>query len=353
MQKMEAHYFHYNEDFQLESGDQLKGFTLKYCTFGKPNHDFSNVVWVCHALTGNAEVTDWWAGLFGDGSLFNPDEHFVICANVLGSCYGSTGPLSINPDTGEPYFHAFPQLTIRDIVNALDLLRESLGITHIQTLIGGSLGGQQAIEWALKRPRLMENLILAATNAVHSPWGVAFNETQRLALEADPTWLENNEKAGQNGLKAARAIAMLSYRNYNTYDVTQQEGTNENIDEFRASSYQRYQGEKLLSRFNAYSYWSLSKAMDSHNVARGRGSLQDALQNIEAYTHVIGVTTDILFPVSEQRFIARYVPNVTYEEINSTYGHDGFLVETEKIASAIKAFFRHKDKKKLVYDQGC
>src|SRR5690606_25880391 len=152
----------------------------------------------------NATVTDWWEGLFGIGKLYNPEEYTIICANSLGGCYGSTGPLSVNPETGIPYYNDFPFLTNRDIVRAFDLLREHLGIKAIHTLIGGSLGGQQALEWSILVPKLSENLIIIASNAFHSPWGIAFNESQRMAISLDKTWGEKNEKAGLEGMKIAR-----------------------------------------------------------------------------------------------------------------------------------------------------
>lgn len=333
---MQAYTYTHTADFPLESGEVLKGFTLQYCTFGKQRPD--NVVWVCHALTGNADVSDWWAGLFGEGCLFNPEEHFAVCANVLGSCYGSTGPLSDNPATGSPYYDAFPLVTIRDMVRALDCLRQHLGIGQVQVLVGGSLGGQQALEWAAMRPELFGRMVVAATNAFHSPWGVAFNEAQRLAIQADPTWGQPHAQAGQQGLKAARAVAMLSYRNYETYAGAQSDPDEEKIDDFRASSYQRYQGDKLVRRFNAYSYWALSKAMDSHNLGRGRGSAAEVLMGIRARTLVVGISSDVLFPPAEQRFIARHLPGAQYREIPSVYGHDGFLVETAQLAEAIGEF---------------
>ncbi|MBB6461641.1 homoserine O-acetyltransferase family protein [Flammeovirga kamogawensis] len=344
---MQEHLFTYNKKYTLELGEQLNGFELSYRTLGSINEDASNIIWVCHALTGNADVADWWSGLFGNKAIFNPDEHFIICVNVIGSCYGSTGPLSINPDTNQPYYSTFPNITIRDMVGTLEILRKELNINKINTLIGGSLGGQQALEWAIQQPDLMENLIICATNASHSPWGIAFNETQRMAIEADPTWGDESPNAGDRGLKAARAIAMLSYRNYSTYEATQSEENNNSTDNFKASTYQQYQGQKLLNRFNAYSYWALSKAMDSHNLGRNRTSIEDSLQKIEAYTQVIGISSDVLFPVSEQRYITSHIKNVTYEEISSLYGHDGFLVETHKIAAAIRAFFKQKKKKKI------
>ncbi len=349
---MQKHLFTYPKKFNLECGESLPSFELTYCTFGTLNKDKSNVVWVCHALTGNAEVTDWWEGLFGEGKLFNPEEHFVICANVLGSCYGSTGPLSINPEINAPYYHSFPQLTIRDITNSLELLRAHLQINKIEVLIGGSMGGQQALEWAVKKPELINNLIVTATNARHSPWGIAFNETQRMAIANDITWKANHPKAGMEGLKIARAIAMLSYRNYKTYENSQQDETLNKIGDYKAASYQRYQGKKLADRFNAFSYWTLSSAMDSQSLGRGKASTENALRKIKAKTLVIGIDTDILFPTSEQKFIAENILDTEYMEITSNYGHDGFLVETKAIAEQINFFLSNrsfKDVELLLY----
>jgi homoserine O-acetyltransferase len=325
------HLFKCNTPFHLENGEWLQEFELSYTTFG--------VVWVCHAFTGNANPSDWWNGLIGERRLFNPAEHFIICVNVPGSHYGSTNALSINPASGQPYFHTFPLITIRDVVNAFELLRRELGIEKINFLLGGSLGGQQASEWAVSYPEVVENLILFSTNAIHSPWGIAFNETQRMAIEADPTWESSTPDAGREGMKVARAIALLSYRNYYTYNRTQSRDEGQ-MDFFRASTYQTYQGEKLVRRFNAYSYWTLTKMFDSHDVSRGRASLEAALARIEAKTLVIGITTDILFPPEEQRILAKLIPGATYKEIDSTYGHDGFLIEFETMAQEIKQWMR-------------
>lgn len=165
--------FNNQQTFQLESGRKLSEIQLAYTTLGKLNASKNNVVWITHALTANADPVEWWNGLVGKGKFFDTETHFIICANALGSPYGSTNPLSVNPDTGNKYHHNFPEITIRDIVNALDLLRKHLGITKINTLLGGSLGGQQAVEWAIQQPELIENLFLIATNAQHSPWGIA------------------------------------------------------------------------------------------------------------------------------------------------------------------------------------
>lgn len=336
----------YQNTFQLESGRKLAEITIGYTTFGKLNNKKNNVIWITHALTANSNPEEWWNGLVGKGKFYNPEQHFIICANVLGSCYGSTGPLSINPDTGNPYFHHFPQFTIRDIVKGLDLLRAELKIEKIDTLLGGSLGGQQAVEWVIQRPNLTENLVLVATNAQHSPWGKAFNETQRLAIKADRTWFSDAADAGLKGLKAARAIALLSYRNYDTYNATQQDN-DELSDDFNAASYQNYQGEKLVDRFNAYSYWFLSKAMDSHNVARNRNGIYQALSQIKAKTLVVAVSSDILFPVSESEVLHQGIINSEFVEINSLYGHDGFLIETEQLKNELEKFYAQQNKKEV------
>lgn len=343
-------FYHYKHKFVLESGKSLPELQIAYHTYGKLNAKKDNVIWVCHALTANSDVFDWWQGLFGNNNLFNPEDHFIVCANIIGSHYGSTGPLSINPNTGNPYYHHFPEITIRDIVNSHELLRKHLEIEKINTLIGGSLGGQQALEWAILKNDLFENLILLATNAQHSPWGIAFNESQRLAIKADRSWYNFSPDAGLKGLKAARSIALLSYRNYNTYTSTQKEDNDDKTENFKASSYQNYQGEKLVNRFNAYSYWHLSKAMDSHNVGRNRDGVEKALKQIKAKTLVIGISSDILFPTVEQKFLAKHIVNAKYTEIDSLYGHDGFLIETEKISNEIQKYFTNKELKKENYE---
>lgn len=338
---MNTQIFKYNYSFTLENGEILPSFELAYSTWGTLNAEKNNVVWICHALTANADAADWWKGLVGENDFINPEEHFIICANMLGSCYGSSGALTINPKTNEPYYAEFPQVTVRDMARALDLLSREMGIIRINLCIGGSMGGQQAMEWAILQPELIENLVLIATNAKHSAWGIAFNESQRLAIYADKTWQDRRADAGQAGLKAARSIALLSYRNAEAYNDTQEDEDNEKIDNFKAISYQNYQGQKLVNRFNVVSYITLLNAMDSHNVGRGRGGVASALQKIKANTLVIGVKSDILFPTTEQVSLAYHIPKATYKEIDSTYGHDGFLIETEKITNLLNRFL-HK-----------
>lgn len=339
MQSQDFQVYHHTERFPLESGEYLPGLEIAYHTYGKFDPDKNNVIWVCHAFTANSDVFDWWRGLFGENCLYNPHDYFIVCANKTGSCYGSTGPLSINPLTGEPWYHTFPEISIRDMVNAHEALRKHLGIEKIHTVIGGSTGAHQALEWVIMNPGLHTHLVCIANHAKASPWSIAFSQSQRLAIEADQSWQESRPDAGLKGLKAARSIALLSYRNYQTYLKTQSDDSNEKTSGFRAMSYQNYQGEKLVKRFNAYSYMRLLNALDSHNIGRKRESIEEVLGSIQSKTLVIGISSDYLFPVQEQLYLTDQIPGSTFTGIESLYGHDGFLIEKEKVASAIIKFY--------------
>jgi len=338
--------FTYQQPFTLESGKSLPAIHLAYHTFGTLNVDKSNVVWIFHALTANSNPLEWWSGLVGEQRLFTPEKYFIVCVNMPGSCYGSINALDINPNTEKPYYHTFPWFTTRDMIKAYQLLKQELGIEKIHIGLGGSMGGQQLLEWSIEEPHLFEHIIPIATNAKHSSWGIAFNASQRLCIENDVTWKEDQSNAGLNGMKAARSIALLSYRNHDTYQQTQQGFTDAtaqlSVDEqiFKAETYQRYQGEKLAKRFHAFSYYALSKGMDSHNVGRNRQSVEAALQKITAKTLVIGISSDLLFPVEEQIFLANHIRNATYKAITSLYGHDGFLLEFDLIEEAITHFLQ-------------
>jgi len=329
--------FRHAGPFTLESGITIPGFHLAYTTLGEMNGDRSNVVWIFHALTANSNPAEWWTGLVGEGKLFDPARYFIICVNMPGSCYGSTGPLELNPETAEPYYHSFPFFTPRDMARAFQFLKTALNISTIYIGIGGSMGGQQLLEWAVEEPDVFKHIIPIATNAFHSPWGKAFNATQRMCIETDPSWKKEDAEAGLQGMKVARSMALISYRHYRTYGATQQDDA-EKLDGFRSESYQRYQGEKLAARFNAFSYYALTKGMDSHNLGRSRGTVHEALGRITAKTLVIGIETDLLYPVEEQAYIARLVSGAKLEIIDSVYGHDGFLLEFEKIEKIIKEF---------------
>jgi homoserine O-acetyltransferase len=330
-------YFEYNQPFKLENGQQLPSLTIAYHTYGSLNADKNNVVWVCHALTANSDAADWWQGVVGNGSVINPEKYFIVCANILGSCYGTTGPLSINPETGKPWYHRFPLITIRDMVKAHILLRRHLGIDSIHLLMGGSMGAYQAMEWSITEKEVIKNLFLLATSPTESAWGIAVHATQRLAIEADCTWQHDNPEAGQKGLKAARAVGMLTYRNYGIMVQKQTDTDTDKLDNYKAASYIDYQGDKLVKRFNAYSYWLLTKAMDSHHIARGRGgNVEAVLQSIRQKTLLIGISSDILCPLEEQRHMQQHLPDCTFVEIDSAYGHDGFMVEVVKIGEVLK-----------------
>ena len=311
---------------------------LSYSTYGKLNAAGDNVIVICHALTANSDFHSWWPGVW-DEHLTSDSPYFFLCINMPGSCYGSTGPLSIDPESGSPYFHAFPQLTIRDMVQAYQCLIQHLGISKIQLLTGGSMGGQQALEWAYMYPDQVAKLAVLATNAQHSPWGIAWNETQRMAIEADDSFKESRPDAGQKGLQAARAIALLSYRHYGIYRRSQADSSSW-PDTPRAVTYQRYQGDKLVRRFNAFSYHLLSRAMDSHDLGRNRSSTEEALQQIDIPALVISLKTDQLFPEAEQAFIAEHLPQSRHEVINSIFGHDGFLTEGGALGPLFKDFLQ-------------
>ncbi|QWA09171.1 homoserine O-acetyltransferase [Sodalis ligni] len=335
---MTLQHFHSAASFVLENGSVLQDIDIAFHTYGTLNADRSNVVWICHALTGSSDVISWWPGLVGKGKCFDPGRWFIVCANVPGSPYGSTSPRSLNPATHQPYLQDFPAITIRDMVFAHSLLADALGIANIHLLIGGSMGGQQALEWAIHEPRRISRLVLLATNAVCSPWGIAFNESQRLALLADKTFDGVDPNGGMAGLKAARSIALLSYRCFDTYQHTQAESDRHKQDRFLAAAYQRHQGEKFIRRFNAYCYWCLLNALDSHNIGRQRDKPEAMLAKITARTLIIGITSDLLFPIREQQYLSRHIKSAQYAEIDSLYGHDGFLTEAPALEKHLFPF---------------
>ena len=337
---MEPNILKYKAPFPLESGTILPEIDIAYNTFGTLNADKSNVVWICHAFSANSNPTEWWPGMVGDGLFFDPKDYFIVCANMLGSCYGSTGPLSINPETRKKYYKDFPVVTIRDMVKSLTILRKHLGIEKIYFSCGFSMGGQQLLEWIITEPTIFNNILLGATNIKHSPWGIAFNESQRMAIEADGTFGQDDDNAGINGMKAARSIGLISYRNYKAYDITQHDEDNSKIENFKACGYQRYQGEKLAKRFNAYSYYILSKAMDNHNIERGRGAAKEVLKNIKSNIIVLGIKSDFLYPLEEQELMASLMPHSTFVAIDSHFGHDGFLIENEQISKILSTFLK-------------
>lgn len=336
---------HFPEGFTLESGETLRDFTIAYHTFGTLSPARDNVVWVCHALTANSDVADWWPHTVEKGKFLDPGRWFVVCANIIGSPYGSTSPMSINPSDGKPYFTSFPRYTIRDIARAHALLADSLGIERIHALVGSSVGGFQAVEWAVMEPQRFDRLILIATDAKASPWSIALDETQRMAIRADKTYQECRPGGGAAGLAAARAIGLLSYRGPYCYNLTQQDTSPDNercsynpFAVHRAQTYQHHQGSKLVGRFDAYCYMAILDAFDTHDVGRGRGGLERALARIACPAVVIAISSDIIFTPPEMKELAAHIPEAEYHEIDSPFGHDGFLVEPDLLNSILYPF---------------
>lgn len=333
--------YSHDSPFRLESGVELPRLEIAYNTYGTMNSDRSNVVWVCHALTANSDVADWWPHTVETGCFLDPAKWFVVCANILGSHYGTTGPLSVNPATGAPYYGDFPDFTIRDMVAVHRVLADALGIGRIHALVGSSVGGFQTVEWAVDEPERFDKLVLIATAPVATPWAIAIDETQRMAIEADPTYGERRPDAAMAGLAAARAIGLLTYRGGEGYNLTQRESEPGKLlprAAHRPCSYQQYQGLKLCRRYNAYSYVKILDAFDTHDVGRSRGGLEKALSRISAQTMTVGITTDMIFPPAEMRRLAAAIPGAAYEELASDFGHDGFLVEHQRLNDILTKF---------------
>ncbi|MDR3184983.1 MAG: homoserine O-acetyltransferase [Prevotellaceae bacterium] len=329
-------FFTYEGTFDLEGGGSLPEVNVCYYVSGA-HPEGKKVVWICHALTANANPEEWWPNLVGPGKYFDTDKYFIICANILTSCYGTTGPQDTNPATGKPYLLEFPLVSIRDMVKAHELLRRHLGISQIDLLIGGSSGGFQAVEWAISNPGVIKNLCLICCNARVSAWGTAFNESQRMALMADESFTaQTGVDGGKKGLECARSVALLTYRSYAGYAKTQSEDDENCLLAKKACSYQQYQGKKLSNRFNAYSYYYLTLGLDTHNVGRGRGGVRKALSGITANTLCIAIDSDMLFPVCEAETMAAHIPGASLEIISSDFGHDGFLLEYAQLSKAIE-----------------
>ena len=318
----------------LECGRVLDKARIVFHTSGSRK---GRIVWICHALTANSDPEDWWPEMVGPGKTLDTEKDFIICVNMLGSAYGSEGPARENPATGKPWLLDFPDVTIRDTVQSFIEVRKHLGIEKIDLLIGASNGGFDAIEWAVTEPNLFDRCLFLCTAPRISPFLGATVEAQRMALEADPSFREARDlSGGRNGLRCARAQALISYRCFKGFGLTQAEDDPDTLFAGRVASYERYQGEKLVRRgFDAYSYYCLCNALDSHNAGRGRGGAPKALQRIRARTTVAAVDTDLIFPPAEGRQWASWIPGARFVEITSDFGHDGFLLETAKLSALI------------------
>lgn len=326
--------------FTTESGDELRSPEIAYRTWGKLNAEGTNAVVICHALTGSQDADDWLSGLFGKDNVFNPEHDFIICANVFGSCYGSTGPASVNPETGNPYLADFPVLTVRDLVKQQQLLLDHLGVNRIKFVFGGSMGGMQALEFGLMDERV-ERMVLIAMGKAHSAWAIGIGEAQRRAIMADPKWNDgyfDPDDPPADGLATARMMAMITYRTHSSFEDRFSRTLQSNNGQFKVESYLNYQGKKLVDRFDANTYIRLTQVMDSHDVGRGRGNAENALKSASQPVIVVGIDSDVLYPTSEQKELASLLPNGTYAELHSENGHDGFLIEFKQLSEIITGF---------------
>ncbi len=333
-----------NSTFITESGFIFEKPEAAYKTWGKLNRERNNVILVCHALTGHAAADEWFPGIFGEGNVCDPEKYFIICINVPGSPYGSVGPWSLNPSTGEPYLDQFPKITVRDMVHFQQLVLDHIGIEGVELALGGSLGGMQALEFCIMDSRI-RSAVLMAMGKAHSAWAIGISHAQRRAIINDPKW--NNGRYKKNngpvdGLAAARMMAMITYRTPENYETKFNRGLQGNSELFQVESYLNYQGDKLAGRFDAHSYLILTEAMDSHDVSRARGSFKDVLGNVTTPVLVLGVDSDLLYPTNEQKELTQMLGNAEYREIASPYGHDAFLIEFSQMQSHILSFIDNK-----------
>jgi homoserine O-acetyltransferase/O-succinyltransferase len=349
---------------ELDCGEKLSSVTVAYETYGELNAAADNVILVCHALTGSAHAAGylsndpksggWWNSFIGDGKALDTRKYFVICSNFLGGCYGTTGPVSLNPLSGKPYGPSFPQMTIRDMVRVQKALIDFLGVKHLKTVIGGSLGGMQALEWGVMFPGVVRSIIPIATASAHSPWCIGLNDIARQAIMNDPEWC-NGDYYGrgqpERGLSLARQIAMVSYRSdlsfldrfHRDRIKSNGNGTQTRFDEanlFQIESYLRYQGKKLVDRFDANTYIYISRAMDLHDVGYGRGGVEKVLASVDIPSLCVGIDSDVLYPVHEQKALASLLAQARYRQITSPFGHDAFLIEFEQLGNFVKEFLK-------------
>ncbi len=330
---MEPQILTLNEKFTAENGIEYTWLTAGYNTFGTLNSQRDNVIWIFHGLTGNSNPQDWWPGMVGPDCIFDTNRYFIVCVNMLGSCYGSWYD---ETTTFQPSDHALARFTIRDQVEFQRRVARKLRIEKVDLMLGASIGGFIAQEWAISDPGFIKKLALIATSYYVSPWAAAWNEAQRMALIADKTFGTEHPNSGAAGLAAARAVAMLSYRGHKAFCSTQ-EGKHPNPPFLhKSTTYQRYQGEKLVKRFTPEAYLNIINAFDSFDVLKGRGTYEEALSSITAKTLVLSFTSDLLFPMEEQEQLAAMIPGSVLGFIDADFGHDSFLLEGESIAKFLR-----------------
>ena len=326
--------------FTLESGASLPSVTVAFRTWGRRDEDGGNAVLVCHALTGSADVDRWWGDLLGPGRALDPGRDFVVCSNVLGSCYGTTGPTSPHPGGPGRWGGDFPAITVRDIVRVQAALLDALGVRHLRLVVGGSLGGMQVLEWALLFPERVDAIAPIAVSARHSAWCIGLSEAQRQAIYADPRWQGGHYPAGDGpeaGLAVARQIAMCTYRSHASLEARFSRNAGES-GVFAVEGWLRHHGRALVDRFDANTYVALTRAMDTHDVGRGRGGWREALSSVRVPALVVSIDTDLLYPPVEQQELAAALPAARLVTLSSPHGHDAFLIEGEATNALLSGF---------------
>jgi homoserine O-acetyltransferase/O-succinyltransferase len=327
--------------FQVEAGIELPGVQVAYRTWGRLAPDGGNAVLVCHALTGSADADVWWSGLFGPGKALDPERDFIVCSNVLAGCYGTSGPIHPHPEDGEPWGGRFPVITIRDMVRLQALLLDHLGVERVGLVLGPSLGGMQVLEWAAMYPGRVGAMAPIGVSGRHSAWCIAIGESQRRAIFLDPEWRDGRyslDRPPRHGLAVARMMAMVSYRSWENFESRFARKSQDWDGQFAVSSYLNYQGEKLYRRFDANTYVRLTQAMDSHDLARGRGEYAAVLGSMKMPALVVSVDSDVLYPPHEQAELAELLPAAHYEILHTPAGHDGFLIETDALSDMLLSF---------------
>ena len=346
-----------DQHLMLESGRTLAQATLHYAVYGRLNAARDNAVLICHALSGSARVGDWWPEIFAPGAVLSLEHDFVICINLLGSCYGSTGPGSVDPATGLVYGPDFPLVSIRDNVHAQAQLLDSLGISRLRLALGGSIGGMQALEWAIYDPARVERAAIIAVSPL-SAMGLALNHLQRQAIQNDPDWDGGYylpQRQPHLGLSLARQIGMLSYKSPGLFDERFARNPNRNgenpwsLDDqggglvggrFDIAGYLDHQGERFIQRFDANSYLAILRTMDTWDPMNGHGSAKDAFGRIRARLTFIGISSDWLFPPESVRGFADLIRSTgvpaEYCEMTSSHGHDAFLAEQAELVRLLQ-----------------
>ena len=326
--------------FTLESGAELRDVPVAYDTWGKLNPSGTNAVVVGHSLTSDTNAAAWWEGCIGPSAALDTDRYFVVCPNVIGSPYGTVSPISVNPKTGLRYGPDLPQATVRDTVALHKVLLDSLGVRSVAFAIGGSMGGMQVLEWAFFGD-YVRGLIPIGVGGEHSAWCIAWSEAQREAIIRDPAWQGGRygmDEQPSNGLAVARMMAMISYRSafsfHSRFRRTRRNGLAGSM--FNVSSYLHHHGDKLVGRFDANCYVYLTRLMDTHDVARGRGTYEQVLASIKQPTLVIGIESDLLYTLQEQQELSSCIPNATLAVMKGAHGHDTFLIEVDALADLIR-----------------